>query len=116
MDTASYKYFKYEITLGAPMPMPQPKIDWYPHNQHSIQQFLYTLCKEHIGALGKKDSQWVAGDEEYQNLKLSSRSDITQIFDFAEEMGIIEPGDAAGDFTAYKLSKTYWAKFDEHAS
>ena len=116
MDTGSFKYFKYEITLGATMEMPQPKIDWYPHNQHSIQQFLYTLCKEHVGALGKKDGKWTPGDEEYAELKLGSRADITQMFDFAEQMGIIAPADAVGDFTPYKLSDAYWTKFDDHAS
>lgn len=120
MDTEYFKYFKYEIALNQPVPMPKPKMDWYPHSQFSVQQFLFMVCKENIGALGKKDGKWVPGEEEYKDIKLGSRQDVTDIFDATEKLGIIVPKPDAqqgeGVFVPYQLSETYWDKFNEHAS
>jgi hypothetical protein len=132
MVDTMYKYFKYEIALGNAIPMPEPKVDFFPHDQYSVQQFLRTLCKTHIGALGKKERVWAFGAAFAPKMKLSSRPDIQQLFDFAEEMGIIEPVppgelpppaegasapvEAEAGFVAYRLTKIYWSKFDRFAS
>jgi hypothetical protein len=124
MDVETFKYFKYEIALGSIIPMPPPPIDYYTSKQFSFQQFLHTLCKEHIGALGKKDGSWSFGPDASDRARLGSRSDITELFDFAAEIGIIEeiPPDqepnerGEGVFVPYQLSKAYWEKFDKFAS
>ena len=120
MEKEFVKYLKYEIALNQPIPMPKPQMDWYPHSQFSLQQFLYMVCKENIGALGKKDGKWVPGEEEYKNIKLSSRSDVTDLFDVAEHLGIIVPKpdspQGEGVFIPYQLSEAYWDKFNDHAS
>jgi hypothetical protein len=121
MEVETFKHFKYEIALGASIPMPEPKIDYYPQSQFSVQQFLHTLCKEHIGSLGKRKGQWEFGEDAPSSARLSARSDITQLFDYAEELGIIEPktdGDTPADqetdvFVTYQLSKRYWDKFEK---
>ena len=121
MDLETFKHFKYEIALGAAVPMPEPRIDYYPHSQFSVQQFLHTVCKAHIGSLGKRDGQWVFGEDAPAGARLSSRPDITQLLDYAENMGIIEPKPADGTsgspepgaFVAYQLSRSYWEKFDK---
>ncbi len=120
MDIETFKHFKYEIALGSPIPMPEPRIDYYPHSQFSVQQFLHALCKAHIGSLGKRGGRWAFGDDAPPGVRLSSRSDITQLLDYAEELGIIEPKPAdgavevtdTGAFVTYQLSKSYWDKLD----
>jgi hypothetical protein len=124
MDAKTTKYLKYEIALGSDIPMPAPPIDYYTSKQFSLQQFLHTLCKAHIGSLGKKDGAWMFGPDASERARLSSRSDITELFDFAAEVGIIEeiPPDqepkerGEGVFVPYQLSKAYWEKFDKFAS
>jgi hypothetical protein len=121
MDVETFKHFKYEIALGAAIPMPEPKIDYYSHCQFSVQQFLHTLCKEHIGSLGKRKGEWQFGEDAPASARLSSRSDITQLLDYAEELGVIEPkppegteADQSADiFVPYQLSKAYWDKFEK---
>ena len=117
MAEETFKHFRYEIALGAPIPIPKPKIDYYSGQQYSLQQFLHTLCKENIGSLGKREGKWSFGEDAPKRAALHSRADITQLFDFAEQMGIIEPdSSAAGDFIPYKLSEKYWEKFDKFSS
>ena len=123
MDTATFKHFKYEIALGAAVPMPKPAIDFFPHCQYSVQQFLFTLCKENIGALGKKDGKWAFGEKFEPKVQVTKRHDIVQILDFAEQLKIIEPeqgsgaeSGASGSFIPYKLSEAYWDKFDKFTS
>jgi len=121
MDAETFKHFKYEMALGAAIPMPEPKIDYFPHSQFSVQQFLHTLCKANVGALGKRAGVWSFGEGAPEGVRLSSRLDIVQILDFAEKLGIIEAVSAGGDsgdqqsdvFTAYKLTEKYWEKFDK---
>ncbi len=120
MPEELYKYFKYEIALGQAVPMPKPPINYFPNKQYSVQQFLHALCKEHVGSLGKRGGIWEFGEDAPKDAKLSSRSDVTQIFDFAEKMGIIEPesdaASATGDvFVPYRLSQAYQEKFDKFA-
>jgi len=121
MADTSLKYFKYEIALDNAIPMPKPEIDFFPHDQYTVQQYLYTLCKANIGALGKRDGKWEFGEAPFPKVSLSSRSDIVQIFKFAEELGIIVPAegvenaDQPGTFIPYQLSKAYWTKFDKYA-
>ncbi|MCB2230227.1 hypothetical protein KQH82_05890 [bacterium] len=122
MEVESLKYFKYEIAVGAAVPMPKPKSDAYPNNQNSVQEYLLTLCKEHIGSLGKIEKEWVFNEAVVgEKVRLDNRSDIRRIFDFAEELGmIVAAPDQSGDgwpegFMAYKLSETYWTKFDKFA-
>lgn len=130
MVTETYRHFKYEIALGAEIPMPKPPIDYYEKEQFSVQQYLHTLCKVHVGSLGKIEGKWAFGPDAPKSAKLGSRPDITQIFDYAEKMGIIEaapgenlppaegeeaPSEGAGPFTPYKLSQGYWTAFDRFA-
>ncbi|MBN1211208.1 MAG: hypothetical protein JXA92_01405 [candidate division Zixibacteria bacterium] len=117
------RYFKYELALGAAIPMPKQKIDVYPNDQDSVQQFLHALCKAHIGSLGKRDGSWAFGGELAHKVKLSSRPDIVEIFETVEELGIIEKAapdqvvvkDEDASFIPYQLSKSYWEKFDKFA-
>lgn len=119
----TYQSFKYEIVLGEPLEMPKPPIDYYKSKQYTVQQFLHSLCKEHIGSLGKKDGRWVFGPDAPSTAKLGPRSDITQLFDYSEKMGIIKPAapeDVSDELkaegvTAYKLSQSYMTKFDKFA-
>lgn len=115
MDSETYNHFRYEIALGADIPMPKPKLDVFPQSQFSLQQFLLTVCKQQIGALGKREGRWsFGGDAAY--VKLSSRTDITQLLDFAEKLGIVEPADPGDDpdYIPFKLSKAYWTRFDKY--
>ncbi|MBU1319549.1 MAG: hypothetical protein KKG33_01730 [candidate division Zixibacteria bacterium] len=118
MSIEAYRHFKYEMALGADVPMPEPKIDFYPHNQFTLQQYLHILCKVHVGSLGKLNGKWKFGEDAPPNVRLSSRPDIVQLFDFAEKMGIIEAKPSEGgestDFQPYQLSKQYWDKFDKY--
>jgi hypothetical protein len=123
MDITDYKYFKYEMALGTALPMPAPKLDTFPESQYSVQQFLHMVCKEHVGALGKREGKWCFGDEVEPKVNLGSRSDITLILDFAEQLGVIvrKPSDdggpsGEGGFTPYQLSQAYWERFDKFAS
>ena len=121
MSIETFKHFKYEIALGAPLPMPKPVINFYPHNQYSVQQYLHTLCKEHIGSLGKRNGRWEFGPEVPEDVRLGARPDIIEVFDFAERMGIIEPKSSGqptaipddNAFIVYQLSKAYWKSFDK---
>ena len=122
MSTETLKHFKYEITLGAKFPMPKPPIDFYPNEQYSVQQYLRMLCKEKVGSLGKRDGKWEFGGEVPDGVRITSRPDIMQIFDFAVELKIIEPKppegtdpNQAGVFIPYQLSKPYWNRFDSFA-
>ena len=121
MVREEFKFFKYELALGTPIPMPKPKIDVFPNDQNTVQQFLHAACKVNAGSLGKKDGKWAFSSDVGGDVKLSTRPDITQIFDFAQELGVIEPmptSDSSGDstFTPFQLSKSYWDKFDKFAS
>jgi len=123
MGIRDFKFFKYEITLGSEVPMPKPPIDFYPQQQFTVQQYLYTLCKENVGALGKKDGKWAFGEGCDPLVKIHSRTDIIQIFDYSEKLGIIIPDPEAGgdagnpeSFIPYKLSESYWSKFDKFKS
>lgn len=121
MADATFKYFKYEIVLDNPIPMPKPEIEFYPHHQYSVQQYLYTLCKLHPGSLGKRDGKWEFGEGPYEKVPLGPRPDVTQIFDYAQELGIIVPAEGAatdqpGTFIPYQLSKAYWTRFDKYAA
>jgi len=117
MSIEEYRHFKYEMALGSDIPMPEPKIGYYPHDQFTLQQYLLTLCKQHIGSLGKSNGKWRFGDDAPPNVRLSSRPDIVQLFDFAEKLGIIVPaeGGESADFQPYQLSKAYWEKFDKYS-
>jgi len=122
MVDATFKYFKYEIVLDNAIPMPKPEIEFFPHNQYSVQQYLHTLCKVHIGALGKRDGKWEFGEGPYDKVPLGPRPDVTQVFDYAAELKIIVPvegvenADQPGTFIPYQLSKAYWTKFDKYAA
>lgn len=117
------RYFKYELALGAAIPMPKQKIDVFPNDQDSVQQYLYILCKAHIGSMGKKEGSWAFGGEFANKVRLSSRPDIVEIFDAVEELGIIEKASPENvtvksddeAFIPYQLSKAYWEKFDKYA-
>lgn len=121
MVREEFKFFKYELALGTPIPMPKPKIDAFPNDQNTVQQFFHAAFKVHAGALGKKDGKWAFSEGVGPDVKLSTRPDITQLFDFAVELGVIEPAQpgqssADGAFTPFQLSKAYWDKFDKFAS
>ncbi len=117
----TYKHFRYEIALGAEIPMPKPPIDFYPHDQFTVQQYLHTLCKVNVGSLGKIAGKWAFGKDCPAGVKLGSRSDIAQVFDFAEKKGILVEAPAEAQsieglpegFTVYQLSPDYWDKFDK---
>ncbi|MEZ5360001.1 MAG: hypothetical protein R3F48_14390 [Candidatus Zixiibacteriota bacterium] len=116
----TYKHFRYEIALGAEIPMPKPPIDYFPHDQFTVQQYLHTLCKVNVGSLGKVDGKWALGKDCPSHVRLSTRPDIIQVFDFAEKKGILIPAPEEGQkieglpegFVVYQLSKEYWDKFD----
>ena len=121
MVREEFKFFKYELALGTPIPMPKPKIDAFPNDQNTVQQFLHAAFKAHAGSLGKKDGKWAFSEDSGADVKLSTRPDITQLFDFAVELGVIEPmgsAESSGDsaFTPFQLSKAYWDRFDKFAS
>lgn len=123
MVDTTFKYFKYEIVLDNPIPMPKPEIEFFQHHQYSVQQYLHTLCKVHIGVLGKKDGKWeFGGDDSTPTVPLGPRPDIIQIFDHAEQLGIIAPvegvenADQPGTFIPYQLTKAFWTRFDKYAS
>jgi len=119
MDKAALKLFRYELALGKEVPVPKPQVDYHSNSQYCIQQFLHALCKEHVGSLGKRNGKWEFGPDAPASVKLSSRPDIKEQFDFAEELGIIVPaegGENAEGFTPYQLSKASWEKFDKFAS
>ena len=121
MAKETFRYFKYEIALGSPIPVPKPKLDVYPDYQNSVQQFLHRTCKQKVGTLGKRDGKWDFGGELFGKARLSSRRDITELLDYAVELGILEPAPAessasdtgGGEFVAYQLSKAYWDRFDK---
>jgi len=119
MDTKTLKYLRYEIALGSAIPMPPPEIDYFKGKQHSLQQYLFILCKKNVGCLGKKDGRWEFGDEAHGRAKASSRPDIAELFDAVAELGIIVPkppdgtaADAEGILIPYGLSDSYAEKFD----
>lgn len=119
MDKAALKHFRYELALGKEVPMPKPKVDFFPNSQYSVQQFLHALCKENVGSLGKKDGKWEFGADCPDSVRLSSRPDMKDIFDFVDELKIIIPVESGADdqgFTAYQLSKSSWDKFDKYVS
>ncbi|MCK5126961.1 MAG: hypothetical protein KAR42_11960 [candidate division Zixibacteria bacterium] len=103
--------------------MPKPPIDFYPHDQFTVQQYLHTICKVNVGALGKIDGKWTFGKDCSPAVRLSSRSDISQVFDFAEKKGILveAPQEAQSleglpeGFVVYQLSQEYWDKLDKFA-
>ena len=74
--------------------------------------------------LGKREGKWGFGGEYKDKVKLHTRSDITEILDFVEELGIIEPAPGEGGeivqgeegFTPYKLTDKYVEKFAKFAS
>jgi len=118
MPEETYKHFKYEIALGEPFPMPKPPINYYPNMQYSVQQFLHTLCKKHVGSLGKRGGKWEFGEDAPKDARLGNRPDIIQIFDYAEKMGVIVPDSGADtaspeSFIPYKLADAYQTKFDK---
>lgn len=122
--TMTLKYFEYELTLGAEIPMPKPKINFLTGYQYSVQQFLFGLCKEHIGSLGKVEGKWEIRGDNREVIRLGPRPELVQIFDWTEELHIIEvvpeeaiPAEAKeAGFTPYRLTKDYWARFDKFAS
>lgn len=117
MSDETLQHFKYEIALGSAIPMPKPKIDYYPNDQYTVQQYLHTLCKVNVGALGKVKNKWRFGEDAPPSAKLGSRPDIREFFDFAEKLGIIEPAEggdpSSEEFTPYKLTEAYWDRFDK---
>ena len=121
MVDTDFKYFKYEMVLGNPIPMPKPEIEYFPRKQYSVQQYLHTLCKVHIGALGKVDGKWEFGEGPAPKVPLGPRQDVVQIFNYAEDLGIIVPAegvenaDQPGTFIPYQLSKSHWSRFDKFA-
>ncbi len=119
MSQETLKHFRYEIALGVAIPMPKPVINYYPHNQYSVQQYLHTLCKEHAGSLGKRDGKWAFGEDASSDVKLFNYPEVLQIFDFAEQMGVIDPQSpgepAEGAFVTYKLSEKYQERFNKFA-
>jgi hypothetical protein len=118
MAIETYRHFRYEIALGAAIPMPKPGFDYYPHDQYSLQRYLHTLCKKHVGSLGKREGKWSFGDDAPEGVRLSTNMEFMELLDFAEKMGIIVPSESeggGGDFTPYKLSDTYWERFEKFA-
>ncbi len=123
MSFETFKHFRYEIALDQPIEMPKPAIDYYPQEQYSVQQYLHILCKVNIGSLGRIDDKWALGEDAPASVKLSTRPDITQIFDFALRKEILEEipleehteNQKTRGFTPYRLSKVYWEKFDKYA-
>ena len=123
MAEMSFKYFKYEMALGNAIPMPEPKIDFFPNRQYSFQQYLHTLCKENEGALGKQGGKWAFGPKYEPTVKLSTRADFTELLDFAEQLGVLEAAaseetQTVGEepFVPYRLSEAYRNRFDKFAS
>lgn len=118
------KYFEYEMTLGAEIPMPKPKINFLTGYQYSVQQYLFALCKTHIGSLGVKEGKWEIRGEGREVIGLGPRPELCQIFDWSKELSIIEtvpdeeiPAEAKEDgFAPYRLTKEYWARFDKFAT
>jgi len=121
---STFKSFKYELALGAAIEMPKPKMDFFPNEQYSVQQYLYTLCKVNIGSLGKRGSKWAFAGPDAEKVKLSTRPDVTEIFDYAEQLKIIIPKpdqtpsaeEGQEPFVVYQLSEPYWERFDKFAS
>ncbi len=116
MSIETYSHFRYEIALGAPIPMPQPPIDYFDKQQYSLQQYLHALCKDNVGALGKKEGEWSFGPDAPETVQMYKYTEFIELLNYAERMGLIVPAEAQGDFTPYKLSETYWEKFDKFAS
>lgn len=111
------------MALGNAIPMPEPKIDFFPNRQYSFQQYLHTLCKENVGALGKQGGKWVFGAKFEPTVRPSSRPDFTELLDFAEQLGVLVPAPSedtqtVGEepFVAYQLSEAYRNRFDKFAS
>lgn len=118
MDTKGLKFFKYEIALGSAMPMPKPALDLFPYEQNSVQQFLYTVGKKQVGALFMKERKWHLKEEGKDEFLLSKRPDISEILDYATELGILvaaETTDSPETPVTYKLSERYWDKFNKYA-
>lgn len=116
MSSEALRHFRYEIALGAAIPMPKPPYDYFPNSQFCLQQFLHALCKENVGTLGKKEGRWSFGPEAPESVRLASKSEVVEYLNLAAELGIIEPAPSeGGDFTPYKLSERYWTKFDKFA-
>ena len=116
MSVETYSHFRYEIALGAEYPMPKPLIDYYDQEQFTLQQYLHTLCKANIGALGKRGKEWSFGDDAPESVKMYKYPEFVELLNYAERMGLIVPADPQGEFTPYKLSESYWEKFDSFAS
>ncbi len=124
MATMTLKYFEYELTLGAEIPMPKPKVNFLTGHQYSVQQYLLALCKEHVGSLGKVEGKWEIRGDERAAIRLGPRPDLVQIFSWTEDLKIIEPvpDEEVPDevkevgFTPYRLTKGYWTSFDKFAS
>jgi hypothetical protein len=121
---STFKSFKYELALGAAIEMPKPKLDFFPNEQYSVQQYLHTLCKANIGSLGKKGAKWAFAGPDSEKVKLSTRPDVTEIFDYAEQLKIIVPKpdqspsaeEGEEPLVVYQLSEAYWDRFDKFAS
>ncbi len=121
---STFKSFKYELALGAVIEMPKPKLDFFPNEQYSVQQYLHTLCKVNIGSLGKRGSKWAFAGPDSEKVKLGTRIDVTVMFDFAEQLKIIVPkpdqapqaDEGEEPFVVYQLSEPYWDRFDKFAS
>lgn len=116
MDNKGLKFFKYEIALGSSMPMPKPALDLFQYEQNSVQQFLYTVGKKHVGALFKKEGKWYLKEEGKDEFLLAKRPDICEILDYATELGILSPQGEGSESTPFKLSERYWEKFDQYAT
>ncbi len=116
MSVETYSHFRYEIALGAPIPMPPPPIDYFDKQQYSFQQYLHTLCKVNVGALGKKGKEWSFGPGAPESVQMYKYTEFIELLGYAERMGLIVPAEPQGDFTPYKLSQSYWEKFDKFAS
>ena len=104
MDNKGLKFFKYEIALGSAMPMPKPALDLFQYEQNSVQQFLYTVGKKHVGALTKKGGKWHLKEEGKEEFLLTKRPDICEILDYAAELGILTAQGEGGEETIFKLS------------
>lgn len=121
MSSEALRHFRYEIALGASIPMPKPAYDYFPNSQYSFQQFLHALCKENVGALGKKEGRWSFGPDAPDSVRLASKPEVTELLDMSAELEIIVPaspegGEGGSDFVPYKLSEKYQTKFDKFAS
>ncbi len=120
MTQETYQHFRYEIALGAVIPMPRPKLEYFPMKQYSFQQFLHTICKTQLGSLGKKGDRWELGPDAPPEAALNSRPDITVLLDYSEKIGILIPSLNGQTFikeddiyTVYQLSPSYWERFDK---